>query len=159
MALAGNLYLFGIGAPRDKAEALRLLRESADHGSWYGLLLLVGEQKELELDRAEVEKLFFKLNNLDNADASAAVSVAYAGGIAGLIERNGQKAAEYMISALKKGSEFASVAYEVPNADYMMELQRLLSSEGLYRGPLDGKDSPELEAAVKALYERHKSSG
>ena len=154
MAFIGDLYIKGRGVPEDKAKGLRLLRKAADAGNWVGLWALAGHYIQRG-GNAEAGPLILQLEKLNNADAWASAGSLYIG------IKNPRKAAELMILALKKRSEFATVFAvkdrDIPGGEYYEELKRLLALEGVYRGPIDGTDNTGLQEAVQALAGKGKS--
>ncbi|MCP4932979.1 MAG: tetratricopeptide repeat protein [bacterium] len=154
MSELGAKYAYGQGTSKDDEKALSWYKKAAGKGNAramnsLGFMYSVGRGTPKDLRQAA--SWFSKAADKGNLSASFNLARAYSSGKG--IKKNDKTAARYIIKTLRGGHATAvkqmsgnAKAWSIP---FRRELQRLMKSEGLYNGLVNGKFGPDTQRAIR----------
>jgi TPR repeat protein len=144
LANIGVLYEFGLGVPQNFSEAWRLFDKAAANGNTFAMIHLgqmVEHGKGMKQDYSEAQRFFLKAwQNGDRNGQWRAANLADRVGIG----RNVDEIAKNMLQAVRGGSDEAREAFfqnynRSIRRDTREAIERILSEEGFYSGPANGR--------------------
>jgi TPR repeat protein len=155
MVALGLMYENGNGVKQDGGEALRLFEKAAEKNNAAGRFY-VGLHYERNKEFEKALANYTQAARMGDVAAMHNVAVAYDRGRG--VGENRKVAAEWVFKALKAGSAFSvKQMTENPNAyseQLRRNLQQMLSEEGVYNGPANGRATPAFKDAVETLARR-----
>lgn len=150
----------GFGTARDDTAAAKWYQRAADLGhatAIYNLSLLYRDGLGVPRDPAMFHQLSQQALAAGKASAAYSLVLVYVGAVpVPGIDRDLERAAQYMLMALRMGDPF-SRDQMVDNSsswplDFRIELQRQLKEAGAYPGQLDGDFGPATRRAVAQIF-------
>ena len=152
----GVMYEKGEGVKQDYGEAVRLYQQAAAKGSavaMNNLGVMYYNGQGVDKDHRKAVKWYFKAADKKNTAAYYNLAIAHENGEG--VAKDRTAAAGYMFKALRGGNDF-SVKQMTSNAGelslaFRKELQRLMASEGVYSGAIDGQFGSGTKRAIRVL--------
>jgi len=150
----------GFGTARDDTAAAKWYQRAADLGhatAIYNMSLLYRDGLGVPRDPAMFHQFSQQALAAGKANAAYSLVLVYVGAVpVPGIDRDLERAAQYMLMALRKGDPFSrdqmlnnSSSWPL---DFRIELQRQLKEAGAYPGQLDGDFGPATRRAVAQIF-------
>ncbi len=151
----GVMYENGEGVAKNLTEAVRLYRKAAEQNfanGQYNLGVMYANGTGVPKDEREAVKWYTRAAEQNEATAQHNLGLMHMNGEGGLA-KNDRKAAELISKAIRSSYDF-SIKQMEENAraypkSFRIELQRILSDAGVYKGALDGDFGPATQAAIR----------
>ena len=156
MTNLGYMYEMGRGTKKNFKEAVKWYKKAAAGNvarAQNNLAYMYLNGRGLKRNNKKAMELYQKSS--DQNFPNAMYMIGYMHELGKGVPRNGKRAAPWVLKALKAGHDF-SVKEMTTNANgwsaaFRKELQRLLSAEGYYHGPIDGAFGSGTDRAIKAV--------
>ena len=148
------LYKKGQGVERNYSKAAYLFKRAVDEGNLnavYNLARMYHSGKGVDQDFKEAARLFEISAAKKNKNSMYLLATMYDTGQG--VMRNPKKAADLVFELMERGHDFTRNEivknWKMWNKESRRELQRLLKSNGYYKGPISGSFGPSTIKALK----------